>query len=89
VPANGLAWLLGVAWVFVAMALVTEQTPAAAVAAVSALGGLLMAVTVALVTGLAWAWILRRQADAAFAAPAASRGAWTSASPPRYPRGGR
>jgi hypothetical protein len=58
-PANALAWLLGLAWVFGAMALVSEDSPAWQVGAVSAGAGLLMAGTVAVVTGLALVRILR------------------------------
>ncbi len=61
VPTNALAWALGMTWVFAGMAPVGEDDPAALIAAVAAVSGLMMGATVAAATGAALVWLLRRQ----------------------------
>lgn len=56
--ANAGAWLVGIAWVFVAMAFVSEGDPTWRIAAAGIAGGVLMAATVAVITGFALAHIL-------------------------------
>ena len=58
IPANALAWLAGIPWVFAAMAFVGEGDPAWAIALAGVVGGVLMAATVCLVTGVALRAIL-------------------------------
>jgi hypothetical protein len=59
VPANALAWLLGLAFPFAALSLVDEGDPAALVVMAGLAGGLAMAVVVAAATGLALVRLLR------------------------------
>lgn len=59
IPANAVAWLAGIPWVFVAMAFVSEGDPTWAIATAGVAGGVLMAATVCVVTGLALHMILR------------------------------
>jgi hypothetical protein len=59
IPGNAAAWILGIAWVFVAMAFVNEADPTWAIALAGVAGGVLMAATVSAVTGLALTAILR------------------------------
>jgi hypothetical protein len=51
---NVLAWLLGICWTFAPSPLVNASTPIFALIVIYALAGLLMAVTVAVITGLCW-----------------------------------
>lgn len=53
IPANMAGWSLGLLWTLAPSPFIDERTPPGTTAAVFATSGLLMAVTVALVTGLA------------------------------------
>jgi hypothetical protein len=59
VPINMGAWLVGVVFTFLPSPLVDASTPAALTFGLFAVGGLLMATTVALLTGLGLGWMLR------------------------------
>jgi hypothetical protein len=65
IPLNVLAWGVGILWTFAPSPVITEDTPAGALAATYAVAGLLMAVTVATGTGLG----LRRMLTVAPAPP--------------------
>ena len=55
---NVLAWLLGICWTFAPSPLVDASTPLTSLIGVYVLSGVLMAVTVALITGLCWlSWL--------------------------------
>jgi hypothetical protein len=57
---RAVAWMLGLAWTFVPPALVTPNTPVVSEIGVYAIAGVLMATTVAIVTGLCWlSWLKR------------------------------
>ena len=57
---NAVAWMLGLAWTFAPPALVTPNTPVVSEIGVYAIAGVLMATTVAIVTGLCWlSWLKR------------------------------
>jgi hypothetical protein len=57
---NAVAWMLGLSWTFAPPALVTPDTPVVSEIGVYAIAGILMATTVAIVTGLCWlSWLKR------------------------------
>jgi hypothetical protein len=57
---NALAWLLGLSWTFAPAALVKPDTPVVSEVGVYAIAGVLMATTVAIITGLCWlSWLKR------------------------------
>ena len=57
---NALAWLLGLSWTFLPPALIEPNTPVFSQIGVYAIAGVLMATTVAIVTGLCWlSWLKR------------------------------
>jgi hypothetical protein len=57
---NAVAWMLGLSWTFVPVALVKPNTPVVSEIGVYAIAGILMATTVAIVTGLCWlSWLKR------------------------------
>jgi hypothetical protein len=57
---NAVAWILGLSWTFAPPALVTPNTPVVSEIGVYAIAGILMATTVAIVTGLCWlSWLKR------------------------------
>ncbi len=58
IAANTIGWLVGITWIFVAMAFVSEGDPTWAVALAGAVGGFLMAVTIAIATGTCLIWLL-------------------------------
>jgi hypothetical protein len=62
IPANAGAWVVGIGFVFLAMAFVTEETPTGLIVVAGVAGGLLMATTVAAVTGLTLAWLMKDEA---------------------------
>jgi len=64
VPLNMGAWLVGLVFTFLPSPFVDEASPAALVFALFAIGGVLMASTVALLTGLGLRRMLRADADA-------------------------
>jgi hypothetical protein len=51
---NALAWMLGLSWTFVPPALVKPETPVFSEIGVYAIAGVLMASTVAMITGMCW-----------------------------------
>jgi hypothetical protein len=53
------AWLVGIVFTFLPSPWVDESTPAAVMFALFAIGGVLMATTVALLTGIGLRWMLR------------------------------
>lgn len=57
---NVLAWLVGIGWTFAPSPLVDQSTKTAALIAAYGVAGLLMATTVAIITGLCWVGWLRR-----------------------------
>ena len=59
VPINMGAWLVGIVFTFLPSPWVDESTPAAVMFALFAIGGVLMATTVALLTGIGLRWMLR------------------------------
>jgi hypothetical protein len=61
VPINMVAWLVGIVFTFLPSPWVDESTPAAVVFALFAVGGVLMATTVAVLTGLGLRWMLRNE----------------------------
>lgn len=61
VPINMVAWLFGIVFTFLPSPWVDESTPAAVVFALFAVGGVLMAATVAVLTGLGLRWMLRNE----------------------------
>jgi hypothetical protein len=67
IPLNVAAWAAGLGWTLAPSPVIDESTPAGALAVTFAAGGLLMAVTVAIVTGLGLRRMLRgaREAGAA------------------------
>jgi hypothetical protein len=55
---NALAWLLGICWTFAPSPLVDASTPILTLIVIYAAAGALMAVTVAVITGLCWlSWL--------------------------------
>jgi hypothetical protein len=55
---NVLAWSLGICWTFAPTPLVNASTPILSLIGIYAIGGLLMATTVAVITGLCWlSWL--------------------------------
>jgi hypothetical protein len=57
---NAVAWLLGLGWTFAPPALVKPNTPVVSEIGVYAIAGVLMATTVAIITGLCWlSWLKR------------------------------
>jgi hypothetical protein len=55
---NALAWLLGMCWTFAPSPLVDASTPIFALIGIYAVAGVLMAVTVAVITGMCWlSWL--------------------------------
>ena len=64
VPLNMGAWLVGLGFTFLPSPFIDESSPAALVFALFAVGGVLMASTVALLTGLGLRRMLRAHADA-------------------------
>jgi hypothetical protein len=61
---NALAWLLGIFWTFAPSPLVDAGTPIFALIGIYAVAGVLMAVTVAVITGLCWlSWFPVRAID--------------------------
>lgn len=57
---NAVAWLLGLCWTFAPPALVKANTPVISEIGVYAIAGVLMATTVAIITGLCWlSWLKR------------------------------
>jgi hypothetical protein len=55
---NALAWLLGICWTFAPSPLVNASTPIFALILIYAVAGVLMAATVAVITGLCWlSWL--------------------------------
>ena len=63
---NALAWLLGISWTFAPSPLVDASTPIFAMIGIYAVAGVLMAVTVAVITGLCWlSWFTVRAVDRA------------------------
>jgi hypothetical protein len=55
---NALAWMLGLSWTFVPPALVRPETPIVSEIGVYAIAGVLMATTVAIISGLCWlSWL--------------------------------
>jgi hypothetical protein len=57
---NVLAWLLGITWTFAPSPVVNASTPTITLILTYAVAGLLMAITVAIVTGLCWRGWLKR-----------------------------
>ena len=57
---NVLAWLLGLSWTFAPSPVVDASTPTSALILIYIVAGLLMAITVAVITGLCWLRWLRR-----------------------------
>jgi hypothetical protein len=57
---NAVAWMLGLSWTFVPPALVRPDTPVISEIGVYAIAGVLMASTVALITGMCWLGWLKR-----------------------------
>jgi hypothetical protein len=57
---NAVAWTLGLSWTFVPPALVRPDTPVISEIGVYAIAGVLMASTVALITGMCWLGWLKR-----------------------------
>ena len=51
---NVLAWLVGICWTFAPSPLVNASTPLLSLIGIYAVAGLLMAITVAVITGLCW-----------------------------------
>lgn len=64
VPVNMGAWLVGLVFTFLPSPFIDESSPAALVFALFAVGGVLMASTVALLTGMGLRRMLRSHADA-------------------------
>lgn len=64
VPINMGAWLVGIVFTFLPSPWVDESTPAAVMFALFAVAGVLMATTVAVLTGLGLRWMLTRDAAA-------------------------
>lgn len=62
VPANMLAWALGILWTLAPSLFIDESTPSGTVLAVFLIAGLLMAVTVATITGFAARRVVRSDA---------------------------
>lgn len=60
IAVNVLAWLLGISWTFAPSPLVDASTPTSALILIYIVAGLLMAITVAVITGLCWLRWLRR-----------------------------
>lgn len=57
---NAVAWTLGLSWTFAPPALVKPNTPVVSEIGVYAIAGVLMATTVAIITGLCWlSWLKR------------------------------
>jgi hypothetical protein len=57
---NAVAWLLGLGWTFAPPALVKPNTPVVSEIGVYAIAGVLMATTVAIITGVCWlSWLKR------------------------------
>ena len=57
---NAVAWMLGLSWTFAPPALVKPNTPVVSEIGVYAIAGVLMATTVAIITGLCWlSWLKR------------------------------
>jgi hypothetical protein len=57
---NAIAWLLGLSWTIAPPALVKPDTPVISEVGVYAIAGVLMATTVAIITGLCWlSWLKR------------------------------
>lgn len=57
---NAVAWLLGLCWTFAPPAVVKPDTPVISEIGVYAIAGVLMATTVAIITGLCWlSWLKR------------------------------
>jgi hypothetical protein len=55
---NAVAWMLGLSWTFAPPALVKPNTPVVSEIGVYAIAGVLMATTVAIITGLCWlSWL--------------------------------
>ena len=55
---NVLAWSLGICWTFAPSPLVNASTPILSLIGIYAMAGLLMATTVAVITGLCWlSWL--------------------------------
>ena len=55
---NVLAWSLGICWTFAPSPLVNASTPLLSLIGIYAVAGLLMATTVAVITGLCWlSWL--------------------------------
>jgi hypothetical protein len=55
---NAIAWMLGLSWTFAPPAVVAANTPVISEIGVYAIAGILMATTVAIVTGLCWlSWL--------------------------------
>jgi hypothetical protein len=55
---NAIAWILGLSWTFAPVALVKPTTPVVSEIGVYAIAGILMATTVAIVTGMCWlSWL--------------------------------
>ena len=61
-PANIVGWLVGIGWTFAVSPLVDAETPIPQLVALYVLAGLLMALTIAVATGMCWIrWL--RQSD--------------------------
>jgi hypothetical protein len=57
---NAVAWMLGLSWTLAPPALIKPDTPVASEIGVYAIAGVLMATTVAIITGLCWlSWLKR------------------------------
>jgi hypothetical protein len=57
---NAVAWMLGLSWTFAPPALVRPNTPVVSEIGVYAIAGVLMATTVAIITGMCWlSWLKR------------------------------
>jgi hypothetical protein len=64
---NAVAWTLGLSWTFAPPALVKPNTPVISEIGVYAIAGVLMATTVAIITGLCWlSWLKRGNLRTAF-----------------------
>jgi hypothetical protein len=67
---NVLAWLLGLCWTFAPSPLVDASTPIFALIGIYAVAGVLMAVTVAVITGVCWlSWLRSRAVRGVTGAP--------------------
>ena len=60
IPINAAGWLLGISWTFAVSPLVNPSTPTVALIMIYAMAGVLMAATVAVVTGLCWMQWMKR-----------------------------